>query len=81
MTLAGFGLYLDPMTLLLMWKEGAAVAEHIDGMLVVRAVALVLSVVIGTGAAEGSGLAVANMHGKIPGRSRGYLFRGGGRVI
>ena len=51
-------------------------AEYTDGMLVVRAMALVLSVVVGTGAAEGSGVAVANMRGKIPGRSRGYLSRG-----
>ena len=69
-TLAGLGLYLDPVTVLLMWKEGAAVAEYIDGILVVRAVALVLSIVTGTGAAKGSAVAVENEQGKIPGRSR-----------
>ena len=44
-------------------------AKQTDGMLVVRAVALVLSIVTGTGAAKGSTVEVENEHGKIPGRS------------
>ena len=75
--LAGLGLYLDPVAVLLMRKEGAAVAEHIDGMLVVRAVALVLSIVSSTGSAKGSAVAVANVHGKIPGRSQSNRSGGG----
>ena len=55
-------------------------AEQTDGILIVRAVVLVLSVVVGTGAAEGSAVAVANMHEKIPGRSRAYPFRGRGVI-
>ena len=69
-TPAGLGPYLDPVTVFLI-RGGAAAAEHTDGKLVDRAVAFVLSVVVDTGAAKGSSVAVANMHGKRPGWSRG----------
>ena len=72
--LADLHLYLDPIAVFLMRGEGAAVAEHTDGKLIVRAVTLVLSIVVGTDTAKRSGVEVANMHRKMPGRLRGYLF-------
>ena len=39
--------------------------EHTEGKLVVRAVALVLSVVVGTSFAKESGVEVTNMHGAV----------------
>ena len=45
-------------------------AEQTDDMLDIRAVALVLSVAASAGSAKRNAVAVANIHGKISGRSR-----------
>ena len=52
------------------YAGGTAVAEQTDGMIVIKAVALVLSVAASAGSAKRNAVAVANIHGKISGRSR-----------
>lgn len=71
----GYGLYLDPSATLLVRNGGEVRVEQTDAMLWVQALALVLSVVIGTMTFTGSCVAVGKLHGTIASRPRIVPFR------
>lgn len=67
--LEAMGLYLDPNNTNLV-RNGEVVAELTDSQLIVQAIALVLSVVIGMTTFTGSMVAVGKLHGTIASKPR-----------
>ena len=65
---AGYGLYLDPGATWLV-RDGVQVVEQSDEMLIVQAIALWLSIVIGMMTFTGSMVATLKLHGTIASKS------------
>lgn len=65
---AGYGLYLDPGATWLV-RDGVQVVEQTDEMLIVQAIALWLTVVIGVMTFTGSVVATLKLHGTIASKS------------
>jgi NAD(P) transhydrogenase subunit beta len=74
-TLTGLGLYVDPTSTF--WvRSGTILTAQSDEMLCVQALALVLSIVIGTVTFSGSMVAVAKLHGLLASKPRVLPYRG-----
>lgn len=74
-TVAAYGLYLDPGATWLV-RDGVQVVEQTDEMLIVQAIALLLSVVIGMMTFTGSMVATLKLHGTIASKPVIFPARG-----